>query len=580
MSKRNIRCGVVALAFVAAAAANLATAQGVVRLMGAGGRQLETWSQGEPPSIQAFSGDDRFVYVSVFSDGVVPGDADGHASTFRYDRFTGSYEPLIFGVGGTAPDGDTNFACATDDGRFVFVISRATNLVPGTTTDRPRLYLRDTVTGQNEFVSVASSGAALYGVVLRVDVSDDGRYVLFLFDRSTYSDPNQPQVVYLRDRASGSTAEVRHTIDGQPPTGYPMSARISGDGSAVVLVDTSTNLVASDTNDQTDVFLIDLAAQTTRRVNLGPGGVQADFESFSADLTSDGRRVAFDSLATNLHPDATSGSSQVYVWDRTSDALEVISRSNSGVVSDDGSTTPLVSNDGRYVAFFSFASNLEPGSFYDVYRRDLASGLTQLVSHTATGAPAVAPPWAGWTELTTISPSGLLVAFYSNLAGYVVGDSNQGSDSFIWDSRSTCPTVLDYCTAKVNSLGCTPVITSSGEPYVTGLSDGFFASAHNVRAWQNGALLWSLAPAATPFAGGTRCVAPPSRRTPIQNSGGLAWPADCSGTYSFAFSRAYLASVGIGPGTTVYAQFWSRDVGLPAPLDFGLTNGLVFTTSP
>ena len=88
--------------------------------------------------------------------------------------------------------------------------------------------------------------------------------------------------------------------------------------------------------------------------------------------------------------------------------------------------------------------------------------------------------------------------------------------------------------------------------------------------------------ATTPFGGGTLCLAAPLRRTPIQNSGGSAAGTDCSGTYHFDFA-AWITS-GSDPslvaGTTVNAQFYSRDGGFAAPNNIGLTNALEFTLVP
>jgi hypothetical protein len=135
-----------------------------------------------------------------------------------------------------------------------------------------------------------------------------------------------------------------------------------------------------------------------------------------------------------------------------------------------------------------------------------------------------------------------------------------------------------YCTAKLNSLGCTPSIGSAGTPSVT--SSDFHVTASNVLNNKFGLMIWSAAASSAPFGGGTLCVMPPVFRTPHQQSGGMVSGNNCSGSYSFYFSSAYMSVQLIGSGSTIYAQFWSRDPGFPSPNNIGLTNGLKFTTCP
>ena len=138
---------------------------------------------------------------------------------------------------------------------------------------------------------------------------------------------------------------------------------------------------------------------------------------------------------------------------------------------------------------------------------------------------------------------------------------------------------VNYCTAKVNSVGCTPSIGSAGMPTLSG-ADDFFITAADVLNNKPGVMIWSHAPNNVPFMGGILCVAPPISRTPHQHSGGNPPPLDCSGTYSYHFSQAYMASKFIVPGMILYAQYWSRDTGYAPPENVGLTDGLKFHVWP
>jgi hypothetical protein len=139
-----------------------------------------------------------------------------------------------------------------------------------------------------------------------------------------------------------------------------------------------------------------------------------------------------------------------------------------------------------------------------------------------------------------------------------------------------------YCTAKVNSLGCTPSIASSGTPSAS-QGSGFTVRATDMISSTNGMLVYSTTgPLALPFQGGTLCVSPPIRRTTGQNSGGSPPNTDCTGQLQIDFN-AWIAS-GVDPqlaaGTTVNGQFWGRDVHDPTGFGSSLSDAIEFSICP
>lgn len=150
-----------------------------------------------------------------------------------------------------------------------------------------------------------------------------------------------------------------------------------------------------------------------------------------------------------------------------------------------------------------------------------------------------------------------------------------GDESWAFDRlRVRLDAPRTYCTAKINSLGCTPAI---GDLNVASVAGGQFAvTARDVLNRRNGLLFWGYTALNAPFHGGTLCVAPPTVRTPVTGSGGAALPAnDCSGRFRFDFTSAYLTSVGLGAGSTIRCQWWSRDPAAVA--SDSLTNALEVT---
>ena len=93
-------------------------------------------------------------------------------------------------------------------------------------------------------------------------------------------------------------------------------------------------------------------------------------------------------------------------------------------------------------------------------------------------------------------------------------------------------------------------------------------------------MFWGFAGGALPYYGGTLCVQPPVLRTPAQLSGGNMAGSDCSGTYDFAFTQAYMTLKGLQAGDQIFTQFWSRDPGFPGSSSIGLTDGLSFELRP
>jgi hypothetical protein len=167
--------------------------------------------------------------------------------------------------------------------------------------------------------------------------------------------------------------------------------------------------------------------------------------------------------------------------------------------------------------------------------------------------------------------------------GFTSGSGSVGRDTDIlaWTftgSPSPCPLPNSYCTAKANSRGCTPQIGFIGAPSLSA-SESLSVTAAQICNFRSGLMVWSRAPASTPFQGGTLCLASPLQRTPLQDSGGNVGNEDCSGTFSFEMSPDYLATANIGIGAEIFAQYWSRDP-YSSPYPVSLTNGLRFTICP
>lgn len=155
-----------------------------------------------------------------------------------------------------------------------------------------------------------------------------------------------------------------------------------------------------------------------------------------------------------------------------------------------------------------------------------------------------------------------------------------GTDSGRVASFSIFPnTPTTYCTAKVNSQGCTPSISGAGQPSVAaGVT--FSIKASNVLNNVPGILLYAMDAAASPFQGGFLCVGSPFKRTTGVFSGGSSSGTDCTGVLSFDFNALIQggSDATLVAGQEVFSQFWSRDVASPG--GSSLTGGLRFLIHP
>jgi hypothetical protein len=250
---------------------------------------------------------------------------------------------------------------------------------------------------------------------------------------------------------------------------------ISADGRFVLFLSSANNLVTNDASGMlVDVFLRDRASQTTTLVSVnrtGTGG--GNGHSVSPVISADGRYVAFESEASNLVANDTNNASDVFVRDLVSGTTTLVSvRSGGSVAGNGASTSPLISADGRYVAFVSFASDLvanDTNESFDVFRRDLQTGTTTLVSVRADGNGGGNAD----SDSPEMTPNGRWVAFISKATNLVAGVTNSQGEIYvrdleagttIWASTNSAAimrTVTDAPNRSFTSFN--PVISADGK---------------------------------------------------------------------------------------------------------------------
>ena len=392
-------------------------------------------------------------------------------------------ERVSVGSAGQEANGRSLSGAMSADGRYVAFDSRADNLVPDDSNGYWDVFVHDRKTGQTERVSVDSPGDEAHGNSGWPAISADGRFVAFWSVASDLidGDTNGVSDIFVHDRETGSTERVsvgnayteadRQSVrpkiseDGRFVAfdswatnlvpgervwaGVYVRDRLLGvtervalgsieamseDGRYVVFGTNADNLVAGDTNGFSDVFIRDRWMGKTELVSVGSLGEQGNEHSFGTAITPDGRYVTFYSNASNLVPADTNDSADGFVRDRLKGRTERVSVGNDGVEGDGRGTPWAITPNGRYVVFTSRATNLvvsdDTNGVYDAFVRDRLRGITERVSLGSDGSQG-----NGDTGGAGISATGRYVLLWSDASNLVVNDSNGVTDYFVHDRR-------------------------------------------------------------------------------------------------------------------------------------------------
>ena len=454
MTSRRNRSGILgrslrALIPVAIGAALMAsTAQGaqpatqLVSATPAGASADDAATFGRPQ----WSANGRVVFTSA-SAKLVQGDTNGHRDVFVRDIATGTTTLVSVGLNGVPANNDSDDASISADGRYVAFGSLASNLVPGDSNGFSDVFVRDLQTSTTTRISIPAAGGQANGHSAfgsPAMISAGGRYVAFSSTAQNLA-PGKPDFtreVYVVDRQTGAVQRASTPQGGGWENGSSDAASVSNDGNLVVFQSAASNLVPGDQNGLRDVFLRDIASGTTTLVSHGAAGDAANGASSAGlpGITPDGTRVVISSTASNLVAGDTNQAGDVFVYDRGSDTFVLASVGTDDAPAKGTSSDPSLSDDGRWVAFASFAPNLVPGDgngTTDVFVRDLRAGVTQRASLADGGGDP-----NGLSQGPTISPDASMVAFASRASNLVPGDG-AGWDMFVHsvESDDAPPTV-------------------------------------------------------------------------------------------------------------------------------------------
>lgn len=273
---------------------------------------------------------------------------------------------------------------------------------------------------------------------------------------------------------SGVTTVVSVSSTGVQGLGANERPTISGDGNLVAFQSDASNLVPDDNNNGAwDVFVHNMTTGMTELVSVSSREIQANADAKGPVISANGRYVAFSSWASDLAPNDTNSAVDVFVRDLVNGVTQRVSVSGTGSQSNGASEVTAISATGRYVAFASDATNLvanDTNDTWDVFVRDRSAGTTERMSVSSSGTEANA-----MTNIAAISAKGRFVAFHTFASNLVPGDTNGSADVFVRDRSSG--------TTRRVSVSSSEAQAGNGESaYPTISARGRFVAFHSTAA--------------------------------------------------------------------------------------------------
>ncbi len=376
-------------------------------------------------------------------------------------------------------DGNAAAAGISASGRYVVFSSDASTLIADDTNRASDIFRYDRTELALKRISVARDGSQNSNPSYNPSISADGRYIAFQSDTTdltatddTATDNTTPASsvsgIFVYDDQSTETLErIDQGIDGSKANGDASNAKISGDGRYVAFSSKASNLIASDAaiadNLKQDIFVYDRINKTTELLSVSGDGTQGNGNSDQAAISNDGRYVAFISTASNLVEGDTNGKSDIFVYDRRTKRIERVSVSSTGEQGNGFANAPSISADGRFISYSSTADNLVEGDTNragDVFMYDRNTETTERISVSSTGEQA-----NGFSFNHGLSANGQYISYSSTASNLVANDLNNDRDVFVYDRIAGLTERVSVGAQEANSDGSSreSVLSADGQ---------------------------------------------------------------------------------------------------------------------
>ncbi|HKI05882.1 MAG TPA: hypothetical protein VKK31_28130 [Thermoanaerobaculia bacterium] len=444
-----------------------------------------------PSGSPAFSADGRFLAFQSVALDLVPGQTDfpGTADVFLYDQTSRSVTLMSRprASDSAAGNSQSHTPVLSADGGVAAFLSGATNLGEGQTDPYGFLDLFLYHRTSGEITSPSRNDPSLPPPLTPTvpsflgGFSADGRFAIFQSSRIDAVDH-----LFLRDAVTDTTTRLSTSLS-PPDTETGQSSLLSADGrfAAVLAVGQSGPAVG--------LYLYDRTAGTFTLVNHAPGSAsQLDGSPSRFALSADGRYVAYQCSACVLVPGhsippGVSRFEEIFLYDRLSGLNTLVSSAANTILpafpADGESHRPAISAEGRYVVFWSFATNLVPGQVdvtatQDLFVFDRDTGATSLVTYTPGSRVTAAGLRSAASSLipADLSADGRFIAFHSNLPNLVPGqvDAKANADVFLHDQSAGTTVLVSHAASSPVTAGNGPSQSFWSEDSVSMSADGRF----------------------------------------------------------------------------------------------------------
>lgn len=273
---------------------------------------------------------------------------------------------LSIGYDGIETTGHSFYPHVTDNGKVFCFDSDATNIVPGDTNGFRDIFLWNRLTNQKSLLGFTNSGLPTNGENIWCVFSKTGRFVAIASAATNIvpEDTDPAEDGYILDRKTGLVELVSPSITGGGGNGWTYPLYISPGGRYVLMYSLASNLVPNDTNGTRDVFLRDRLLKTTTLISKSSDGVQGNNESiaeFFYSMSPDNRYILFYSKATNL--DSVSrpadGTYRIFVHDRVAGTTRMVGKNAAREDMGSPVTWAILSRNGKRI-YFSTAATMDP----------------------------------------------------------------------------------------------------------------------------------------------------------------------------------------------------------------------------
>jgi PKD repeat protein len=379
------------------------------------------------------SADGRFVVFESDASNLIAGDTNNATDIFLFDAQNNALEHVSMGLNGAQTNGDSTNPVISGNGRYIAFQSLASNIVSGDSNQVIDIFLHDRESGSTTRVSVSSSGAQASSHSYGPSISDDGRVIAFYSQATNLvsGDSNRSLDVFVRDTLTGTTERVSVAANGAQANMDSWQSRISADGQHVVFASNASNLTAGDTNNAQDIFLVDRQGPVITLISNTSAGLPSNRHSAYPAVSADGQFVVFESSASNLVPGDNNSEIDIFLYDRSQPSITRVNTSTSGADANGPAFQSAISRDGQFVSFFSYASNLvesDTNPFEDVFVYDRQTGEMELLTNTEDGQPADSGSYN-----PSLSADGRYVTLFSLASNLVAPDTNEVDDVFLFD---------------------------------------------------------------------------------------------------------------------------------------------------